>query len=351
MWKTVEYTKKEINNAGKKIALDDLTDDEYAYYLKIIDNWRAAHAFPMNTFAVNLKHLVEDIDGAIVVQRLKRLKTIEGKIKRYPQMELYRMQDLGGCRVILPTIKDVYIVKKKLMESRIRHELHHEKDYIAIPKLETGYRGLHLIYKYKSDKREDYNGLLVEIQIRTKLQHLWATAVETVGLFTQNGLKFNQGSDRWLRFFKIVSAVFSVEEKSAIVDGVPANWYLIIEELFTIMEELKVQDKLLTIGLAVNYMGRLTKSKTPGYYILKLDTENFNLNITKYANIEKATEVYNKIELEQKDSKIDVVLVSAQSFEALTNAYPNYFADISEFLETLLQITLKYTELLGVKNK
>lgn len=345
MWKIVEHSKKQINEAGKKIALGGLTEQEKLQYLEIIDNWRAAHAFPMNTFAINLKHQVEEINGAIVVQRLKRLETIIGKIKRYPDMALYRMQDLGGCRVILPTIEDVYTTKKKLQNSRIRHELHNEKDYIATPKQETGYRGIHLIYRYKSDKRDEYNGLQVEIQLRTKLQHLWATAVETVGVFTQNGLKFNQGSERWLRFFKVVSALFALEEKSAVVEGVSTDSKAIITELTLIMRELDVKKKLVTIGLATSHMGRVVKSKTPGYYLLHLDIEKSTLTVSKYNKIEKATEEYNKLELQRNSKNEDVVLVSAQSFEALTHAYPNYFADIAEFITTLGTLIKKHRDL------
>lgn len=344
MWKTVEFTKKEINDAGRKIARGGLNESEALACLWIIDNWRAAHAFPMNTFAINLKHQVEKIKGAIVVQRLKRLDTIIGKIRRYPDMKLYRMQDLGGCRVILPTIKDVYEIKKKLSNSRIRHELHHDKDYIAIPKPETGYRGIHLVYKYKSDKRNDYNGLLVEIQIRTKLQHLWATAVETVGVFTQNGLKFNQGSDKWLRFFKVVSALFSVEEGSAIVEGISCNPTEIAGEIIEIVNELNVIEKLYTIGLAASHMGRITKSNTPGYYLLSLNITESKLKVIKYSGIEKATEEYNKLEQQRESNNIDIVLVSAQSFEALTHAYPNYFADIKEFTSTLTRLIAKYKD-------
>ena len=114
MWQKPQFTKRQINEAGRIIINPDATYDDFMYALGVIDNWRIAHAFPMNTFAVNLKRQVLDIEGALVVQRLKRLDTICGKLMRYPDMELFRMQDLGGCRVILPTIADVYRVKERL---------------------------------------------------------------------------------------------------------------------------------------------------------------------------------------------------------------------------------------------
>ena len=335
MWKKSEYTKSVINEAGRHINDANLDPNKKEEYLRIIDNWRAAHAFPMNTFAINLKHQVSSIKSAIVVQRLKRLDTIIEKLNRYPTMELFRMQDLGGCRVIVPSIEDVYKVKSALRKSRIRHEIHNEKDYIAIPKPDTGYRGIHIIYKYKSDRNPIYDGLQVEIQIRTRLQHLWATAVETVGIFTQNGLKFNQGSEKWLRFFKLASALFSLEENSAIVEGVPTSRIALIKELLSIMKELDVVQKLYTIGLASLQVDKKAKSKNSGYYLLVLDTEIYKLSVMRYNSVEIATNEYNKIEnLENK--KINAVLVSAPSFDALTSAYPNYFADINDFTTVLL---------------
>ena len=349
-WRKCSYTKKQIVDAGKKISYPGLSDEERKEYLHIIDEWRAAHAFPMNTFAINLKHQVQDIKGAIVVQRLKRLKTILHKLERFPNMSLYRMQDLGGCRVILPSIESVYEIKKKLKESRIRHILHNEKDYIAVPKPDTGYRGIHIIYRYRSEKRTDFNGLQIEIQIRTKLQHLWATAVETIGVFTKNGLKFNQGSERWLRFFKLVSALFAIEEKTAIVEGVPSDPIQIGLELMELMEELSVVDRLRTIKLASKQLGRYAKSKTPGYFLLILDLQNSDLRVEKFASIEPAAELYDKLEEENTKNEKDIVLVEAESFDTLIHAYPNYFADVFDFTNIFLDLCRKHFQSFKLPN-
>lgn len=346
MWKKVEYTKREINEAGYKIANGNLSEDERNHCLEVIDNWRSAHAYPMNTFAVNLKRQVADIEGALVAQRIKRLDTICGKLIRFPQMELYRMQDLGGCRVIVPTVENVYEVKRRLETSRIRHEPKVPKDYIQNPKPDTGYRGIHLIYKYKSDKTTEYNGLLTEIQIRTQLQHLWATAVETVGVFTGNGLKFNQGEDKWIRFFRLASAVFALEEGTPLGEDVSSDWHDIILELVIIEEELDAISKMKTIGLTTKAIGHITKKKTNGYYLLMVDYEKATLKINVYEGVQKglerATEDYNEFEKKKRRHKEDAVLVAAESYDTLVDAYPNYFANISKFINTLTNIMMKY---------
>lgn len=344
MWQKPQFSKRQINEAGKTIINPNATYDDFMNALSVIDNWRIAHAFPMNTFAVNLKRQVSDIEGALVVQRLKRLDTICGKMMRYPDMELYRMQDLGGCRVILPTIADVYRIKERLENSRIRHEPKTPKDYIQDPNPNTGYRGVHLIYKYKSDRNSDYNGLLVELQIRTKLQHLWATAVETVGVFTGNGLKFNQGSDRWLEFFKLVSAMFSLEEGTPVVEGAPQNAYALVDRILDLDEELGAIDKMHTIGVVAEKMGHVDKKIQDGYYLLELDMDAMQITVTVFEGSEKglnsANSAYSQAE-KRKRKEQDIVLVAAQSYEALVKAYPNYFANINEFINTLLFVMQK----------
>lgn len=46
------------------------------------------------------------------------------------------------------------------------------------------------------------------MQIRTAIQHSWATAVEMVGLFRKESLKSGLVDIKWLRFFELVSELF-----------------------------------------------------------------------------------------------------------------------------------------------
>lgn len=76
-------------------------------------------------------------------------------------------------------ISHVTKLKDAILRSRFDHQYVGMDDYISTPK-ESGYRSLHLKYKNKNKYRPDYDGLQIEIQLRTKLQHIWATAVETM---------------------------------------------------------------------------------------------------------------------------------------------------------------------------
>ncbi len=83
-------------------------------------------------------------------------------------------------------------------------------DYIRNPK-EDGYKSIHLIGKFKNSEGELRS---IELQIRTKVQHSWATAVEIVDLFTNQSLKSNSGKTIWKDFFKHTSDQFALLENS-----------------------------------------------------------------------------------------------------------------------------------------
>jgi ppGpp synthetase/RelA/SpoT-type nucleotidyltranferase len=62
----------------------------------------------------------------------------------------------------------------------------------------NGYRALHLYVECPITKR------IVEIQLRTKQHHNWATLVEIVDLVYNKQLKFGENDTAFDKFFSIV---------------------------------------------------------------------------------------------------------------------------------------------------
>lgn len=335
-WEVPLFSRAEINSAGRTIANPKATKEEREAALKVMNNWRASHAYPLQVIASNLRLRNPD---AIVVQRLKRLESITGKISRFPDMNLYRMQDLGGCRVIVDTIDDVYESLNRYKNSRIRHILKRENDYIQNPKT-SGYRSYHMAYMFQSDKKETYNkNMLIEIQFRTRLQHTWATAVEVMGIYTKSNLKSSQGDKEILRFFVLVSSVFAIMENTPTCPGTSKNYDDLIKEIKEIDGRNNLLLALSGLRTAINTVNDKIKNNKNGYYILILDYKENTVTVKSFKSkdVEIATTVYNEIENGVDESK-DVVLVSAGSIDALKTAYPNYFVDISEFIKMMRDI-------------
>jgi hypothetical protein len=118
-WARPEYSKRRVNDAGTLVAAWSEEDEEFQKYLQALDvvnNWRSAHNFPLNTFHVGLKRRGRLIDsGLITAQRIKRLSSIEHKLSRFPTMTLSQMQDIGGCRAIMRSAKGVTKNSARLM--------------------------------------------------------------------------------------------------------------------------------------------------------------------------------------------------------------------------------------------
>lgn len=213
-----QHSKNKVDAAGQALITLDPWNDGYDNALVVINNWRSSHSFPLNTFHVGLRRRVDRVDpGAVTSERIKRLSSIDQKLRRF-KTRLSQMQDIGGCRATVDSVDHVARLVRSYEQSDLRHHLDHRDDYIAKPQ-RSGYRGMHLIYRYISDRKDTYNGLKVEVQIRSLLQHAWATAVETVGTFTRQALKSSQGEDDWLRFFSLVGSAFAMREATPLVPG------------------------------------------------------------------------------------------------------------------------------------
>ena len=333
-WKILEYSKRQINDAGNTIKRDNATPEEINFATQVIDNWRAAHAYPLHVIYMHLRRMAGSRKDIIVVERLKRLDSIIGKLKRETNMDLWRMQDLGGCRFIVPTVNEVFTFAEKYKSSRVRHEYKRTYDYINNPKL-SGYRSLHLVYKFHSDTKDTYNqNMLIEIQFRTHLQHVWATALETMGLFTKQALKAGQGDEYVKRFFVLVSSLFALREEYPIIPGTFAEEEKLICEIKEINKKYHLVEMLRAIRVALDHEDG-KKFDKQGYYVLILNYNTHRLRIRYFmpSQIDEANTLYTQIESNRRATGIDAVLVRAASFGMLKAAYPNYFADIGEFIE------------------
>ena len=69
-WDTPQYSKRQINNAGKALSKQDIGEIEKQEALEIVNNWRSSHTYPLSVITNNLRR---NNKNALVVQRLKRL--------------------------------------------------------------------------------------------------------------------------------------------------------------------------------------------------------------------------------------------------------------------------------------
>jgi ppGpp synthetase/RelA/SpoT-type nucleotidyltranferase len=346
-WTEPEHSVERVNAAGKAMVryfsneMVTHTEEEaeaIGGHLDVVDNFRKSHNFPLNTFQISLRNSARKFDDdPLVAQRTKRLNSIWLKLTRSPRMKLSQMQDIGGCRAVMTSIKEVrHLASYYVGEAKFKHELSHYDDYLAGPK-DSGYRGVHLIYKYFSDRSTVYNGKKIEVQIRSRYQHAWATAVETVDMFVGQGLKVGAGDPDWRRFFALMGSVIAIRERAARVPGTPSSRRALIADLREYTELLGVFDRLHGYADALQLMQNDVNNAH--WFLMRLDPREHMLEVTGFRLNEAEEAARARAEAERAIGRewTDTVLVSVESISSLGRAYPNYFADTRMFLSLLKQ--------------
>lgn len=147
------------------------------------------------------------------------------------------MDDIGGCRLILETNNQVRQAAEILKSQIPLKKGSGEKDYILNPQ-KSGYRSRHLLFKPETQT----GSYQVEVQIRTQLQHYWATAVEAAGEIYGTEYKSPEvrrqavgpEDQERIQFFQIVSSLFALEEGAPQVPGFERSQKELVKELQTL---------------------------------------------------------------------------------------------------------------------
>lgn len=322
-------TKGNLNRIGEKLRSESggLTYDD----TRRLEVWRASHFHVLNAFNAML---IKRTQGkqVTVARRHKRRMTIIDKLSREPRMQLARMDDVAGIRLIFLDVPSLTSFRDSFLKSTHNHEKKNKNekyDYIASPR-STGYRGIHDVYAYKSRTPGlmHCNGTMIEVQYRTIHQHAWSTANEVVTMITPGQrTKFAQADVSYMEFFKLSSELFAraFDRRYSIYQELPNRELL--ESFAQIDKDTRLVDTLRGLNVARPQIGR-------GAVVLRF-TSDHGLVVGPVPLFQDAMKFYFKVESEFPDD--DVVLVNAPDPSGITSAYRNYFSDTTEFLSYLDQ--------------
>jgi ppGpp synthetase/RelA/SpoT-type nucleotidyltranferase len=330
-------SKSQIKKAGKILKHKESQSVEDVKWAEdALTYWRTIHGKVINDFHQIVQDKSKEINkDTFVAQRLKRSPSIIGKLQRLGNIQLTTMQDIAGVRAVVNDINEIRLLEKSLKESKIIHELISEDDYLECPK-ESGYRGIHLIYRYVDSEESESNGLLVEIQIRTKLQHAWATAVETMGTFLGTQLKFNEGQPKWLKYFALTSSAFSfIEKTNQVPKYTKLSQFETFEQTLYEFKYNEIEEKLKVYSLAADFICKKV-DENKKYHLVVLDVKAKTVKIQSFeaSQFDSANKRYTELERDSSNGNLkQVVLVSTESIHELRDAFPNYFLDTREFLK------------------
>ena len=278
-----------------------------------------------------LRNPSQSSTGLPPAQRLKRRDTVFEKLISGRSKDASTMHDLGGCRLIFPDTETLKDFRDYLdVKSRARHQLLHSRskyDYIKDPKY-TGYRGVHYVYGYSpsSQRNASLKGLKIEVQLRTNVQHAWATAVEIADLVLGARTKFEDGTGTFGQFFRVASEILARCHEGTF-SCLPEVSDLELKEMFWEEEEEH------------NILDRLDKLREQGdhtkirqHTVLAFEHDD-SLEIFGFTKAVRAVEKEEELLFDPNCSH--VVYVRASSPAAIRSSYRNYLTNPEDFVKLM----------------
>ncbi|MFP3372414.1 (p)ppGpp synthetase [Pseudomonas sp. SIMBA_068] len=318
-------SKSRVNKAGNCVRDKSATKED----LDIIETWRAAHRGVLNTFQAILRTRTKHTD-ITVAQRHKRKNTIFNKLRRFPSMNLARMDDVAGCRLIFKSVEELNSFREGFHKARFKHKRRNNEEkynYLLFPK-NTGYRGIHDVYEYDVNSIAGQNlaGLYIEIQYRTLVQHAWATAVEVIGFITESQPKFQEGDKRYEHAMALASEMLARAH-----EGLKGPFPDLTDR--EILEEFLKVDHELSLLQTLRGLNQVKSQISDKRNTILIFSETGELEVKSYRDAPDALRALFDLEKQMPDK--DIVLVRADSSEEVRLAFRNYFSDAREFIRLI----------------
>lgn len=222
-------TKSQINKVGEKLRAPGLPDDDT---LRRLQEIRSLYEPPMATVQALLKETL----GIDATARLKTVNTIVEKLRR-EKTRLAEMQDIAGLRIV----EEIGLDEQDALSNRIVALLPGAKVADRRKQPSHGYRAVHVI--------ANVDGRFVEIQVRTRMQDLWAQAMER--LADEVGREIRYGGTpagevaAFDKLMNVAEAVANLEESLEEVrrmeEGLPPAWRAPTEQRRLRLHRLRIK--------------------------------------------------------------------------------------------------------------
>jgi putative GTP pyrophosphokinase len=188
---TKDVSKTQVDRLGNRLKSGGITEED----LRLLDQYRRSFTEAYEIVV----GLIRDKLGLEPTGRpAKSTTSIADKLKR-ESIRLTQIQDIAGCRIIVSDIAE--------QETVIQSITGLFQQAIVIDRREKpshGYRAVHVVM--------NYDGKLIEIQVRTSLQHVWAELSEKYSDVIDPSIKYGGGDSTIQKILQTASNVIAKEE-------------------------------------------------------------------------------------------------------------------------------------------
>jgi len=180
----------QINKLGERLRKGQARDDD----LRALDTFRRSFTSAYDRVFHELSKSGLTPGG----RPAKSTPSIIAKLNR-ERGRLSKMQDIAGCRIEVDNLVEQDRVVADLVAKFSNATVRDRRI-----KPSHGYRAVHLVV--------DSGGFLVEIQVRTPLQHGWASAVEKLADTIDPDIKYGGGPDEFRKIISLMSQTVGLIE-------------------------------------------------------------------------------------------------------------------------------------------
>ncbi|MGF1694786.1 RelA/SpoT domain-containing protein [Vibrio lamellibrachiae] len=295
------YSNNQLKNLGKRIRKGSRSEDD----MSMLANYKAS--FDEVLFSLNsilFRHFSDNDTRIILSGRSKRSKSLIRKLCRPNNkgMDLSRVDDIVGLRLI---VRDLKLQEKALDLIR---QLSYVKKITDYREGEKPYRAIHVVL--------EENNKLVELQIRTCAQHLWAEESESFGEKTKEG----NGTQNIKLYLSELSTVCKSIDNDEPIKALK-------HELFNSRKPIKLIYPYLLTAYDHALKNSL-KSISDYSYLITYDTKTASLiDKDKFWSDQRQESVkeYKRITKVLDENRYDILLFNSKSDDALYVTHSRYF--------------------------
>jgi ppGpp synthetase/RelA/SpoT-type nucleotidyltranferase len=186
-----KLTKTQVDRLGDRLRKGNITEAD----LRLLDQYRRA-------FSEAYEGVVEAIRTELGLEPTgrpaKSTTSISDKLRR-ESIRLSQIQDIAGCRLIVADIANQNSVVESLTSLFEQTTVSDRRE-----KPSHGYRAVHVIVNVR--------GKLIEIQVRTVLQQLWAEVSEKFSDVAGPEIKYGEGDKSILSTLESMSVSIAEDE-------------------------------------------------------------------------------------------------------------------------------------------
>jgi ppGpp synthetase/RelA/SpoT-type nucleotidyltranferase len=169
---TEKLSKTQIDRLGNRIRRDPLTESD----LRLLDEYRRSFG---EAYEATVRIIREQLQLEPTGRPAKSTGAIIEKLRR-ESIRLSQIQDIAGCRIVIANIAE-----QDRVVASLRATFHGASVIDRRANPSYGYRAVHVV--------ASTSGKLIEIQIRTWLQHLWAELSEKLSDVYDPSIKYGGG--------------------------------------------------------------------------------------------------------------------------------------------------------------